>query len=155
MLPVGGADSLNLFDMVFKVMCVVQHKVAQSPGEVRFCVRAGPQERFLRHFLEEFVILRTKTAKGFQRLRNLASSVIQAQLPAPNVLRRNGFDRNIYETLMISGEEVTVTAYAVKDGSKHAWAGGLTRADGQTIIPLGEIPGQGRGRGGARGPQPQ
>jgi len=61
------------------------------------------------------------------------------------VLRRNGFDRNIYETLMNSGEEVTVTAYLAKDGSKHAWAGGLTRGDGQTVIPLGGIPHRGRG----------
>ena len=53
------------------------------------------------------------------------------ELPAPNVLRRNGFDRGIYETLMNDGEEVTVTAYASKDGSKHAWAGGLTRSDGR------------------------
>ena len=67
------------------------------------------------------------------------------ELPAPNVLRRNGFDRNIYETLMNSGEEVTVTAYLAKDGSKHAWAGGLTRGDGQTVIPLGGIPHRGRG----------
>lgn len=73
------------------------------------------------------------------------------ELPAPNVLRRNGFDRNIYETLMSSGEAVTVTAYAAKDGSKHAWAGGLTRADGQTVISLGGIPSQ----GARRGPPPQ
>lgn len=72
------------------------------------------------------------------------------ELPAPNVLRRNGFDREIYETLMNSGEEVTVTAYAAKDGSKHAWAGGLTRADGRTVIPLGGIPQQGFGRGPRR-----
>ncbi|HEY7336235.1 MAG TPA: DUF6152 family protein [Bryobacteraceae bacterium] len=72
------------------------------------------------------------------------------ELPAPNVLRRNGFDRSIYETLMTSGEMVTVTAYAAKDGSKHAWAGGLTRADGQTVISLGGIPKQGRGRGPAQ-----
>ena len=70
------------------------------------------------------------------------------ELPAVNVLRRNGFDRSIYETLVSSGEDVRVTAYAAKDGSKHAWAGGLTRADGQTVIPLGGIPSQGRGRGG-------
>jgi hypothetical protein len=68
------------------------------------------------------------------------------ELPAPNVLRRNGFDRSVYETLMTSGEDVTVTAYAAKDGSKHAWAGGLTKADGQTVITLGGIPNQGRGR---------
>ena len=73
------------------------------------------------------------------------------ELPAPNVLRRNGFDRNIYETLMNSGEAVTVTAYAAKDGSKHAWAGGLMRTDGQTVIPLGGIPSQ----GSRRGPPPQ
>ena len=75
------------------------------------------------------------------------------ELPAPNVLRRNGFDRSIYETLMNSGEEVTVTAFAAKDGSKHAWAGGLTRSGGQTVIPLGGIPPQGRGRGGPPRPQ--
>jgi hypothetical protein len=74
------------------------------------------------------------------------------ELPPPNVLRRNGFDRSIYETLMTSGEEITVKAYAAKDGSKHAWAGGLTRADGQTVITLGGIP-SGGGRGRQRDPQ--
>ena len=71
------------------------------------------------------------------------------ELPAPNVLRKNGFERNIYQTLVDSGEDVTVVAYAAKDGSKHAWAGGLTRADGQTVITLGGIPFQGAGRRGA------
>src|SRR5580658_6023980 len=69
------------------------------------------------------------------------------EIPAPNVLRRNGYDRSIFATLVTSGEDVTVTAYAAKDGSKHAWAGGLTRADGGTVITLGGIPRQG-GRGG-------
>lgn len=73
------------------------------------------------------------------------------ELPAPNVLRKNGFDRGIYQTLVDSGEDVTVVAYAAKDGSKHAWAGGLTRGDGQTVITLGGIPFQGAGR---RGPGP-
>ena len=73
------------------------------------------------------------------------------ETPAPNVLRRNGFERSIFETLVTSGEEVTVTAYGAKDGSKHAWAGGLTRADGQTIITLSGIPQQ--GKGGPKGPQ--
>src|ERR1700722_20685724 len=75
------------------------------------------------------------------------------EIPAPNALRRNGYDRSIFATLVTSGEEVTVTAYAAKDGSKHAWAGGLTRADGGTVITLGGIPKQGGGRGGPRGPQ--
>src|SRR5580693_7747846 len=68
------------------------------------------------------------------------------ELPAPNVLQRNGFDRTIYQTLLTSGEEITVQAYAAKDGSKHAWAGGLTRAGGQTVITLGGIPSRGRPR---------
>jgi len=74
------------------------------------------------------------------------------ELPAPNVVIRNGFDRNIYQTLVDTGEQVTVTAYAAWDGSKHAWAGGLTRADGRTVITLSGIPPQG---GGRRGGQPQ
>jgi Family of unknown function (DUF6152) len=72
------------------------------------------------------------------------------ELPAPNVVIRNGFDRNVYQSIMASGEEVTVTAYAAKDGSKHAWAGGLTRADGRTVITLSGIPPQGGARGGGR-----
>jgi hypothetical protein len=78
------------------------------------------------------------------------------EMPAPNALQRNGYDRSIFPALIASGEEVTVTAYAAKDGSKHAWAGGLTRADGRTVITLGGIPrqgGGGRGGPGPRGPQ--
>jgi hypothetical protein len=91
-----------------------------------------------------WIYLDTTNAQG--RVVNWA-----LELPPPNVLRRNGFDRSIYQTLMTSGEEVRVTAYAAKDGSKHAWAGGLTRADGQTVISLGGIPPQGFGR--ARDPR--
>ena len=69
----------------------------------------------------------------------------QLETPGPRVLDRNGFTRSIFETLMSTGEVVTVTAYAARDESKHAWAGGLTRADGTTIIPLSGIPQQGRG----------
>jgi hypothetical protein len=72
------------------------------------------------------------------------------ETPGPRVVNQNGFDRGIYQTLLDSGEEVTVTAYAAKDGSKHAWAGGLTRADGRTVITLSGIPRQG-GRGGRPG----
>jgi hypothetical protein len=34
------------------------------------------------------------------------------EIPAPNVVNRNGFDRSIYQTMVMNGEEVTVTAYA-------------------------------------------
>jgi hypothetical protein len=70
------------------------------------------------------------------------------EIPAPNVVNGNGFDRSVYQTMVETGEEVTVTAYAARDGSKHAWAGGLTRADGRAVITLGGIPNQGRPRGG-------
>ena len=93
-----------------------------------------------------WIYLDAKNAQG--RVVNWA-----LELPAPNVLRKNGFDRSIYQTLVETGEDVTVTAYAAKDGSKHAWAGGLTRSDGQTVIPLGGIPFQGAGRRGAPAPQ--
>ena len=62
------------------------------------------------------------------------------ELPSVNVVERNGFERNLFQTMLDNGELVTVTAYAARDGSKHAWAGGLTRADGRTVIPLGAIP---------------
>ena len=76
------------------------------------------------------------------------------ELPGPIVLRRNGFDQSIYQTLVTSGEVVTVTAYAARDGSKHAFGGSLTRADGQTVIPLGRLP-EGGGYGRRQGPQSQ
>ena len=76
------------------------------------------------------------------------------ETPGPNQLNQNGFNRSIYEALVMSGEQVTVTAYGSRDGSKHAWAGGLTRADGQTVITISGIPRQGgrRGAPGGRGP---
>ena len=70
------------------------------------------------------------------------------EIPNPAVVQQNGFGRDVWEQLVKSGETVTVTAYAAKDGSKHAWAGGLTRADGRTVITLSGIPGLGGPRGG-------
>jgi Family of unknown function (DUF6152) len=92
-----------------------------------------------------WIYLDAKNAQG--RVVNWALEV-----PAPNVVQRNGFNRTIYQTLVNSGEQVTITAYGAWDGSKHAWAGGLTRADGQTVITLSGIPNQ--GRGGRRGGPP-
>lgn len=71
----------------------------------------------------------------------------QLETPGPGVLNQNGFNRNVFEMLVTTGEMVTVTAYAARDESKHAWAGGLTRADGRTVISLSGIPNPGQ-RGG-------
>jgi hypothetical protein len=59
------------------------------------------------------------------------------ELPPPNVLQKNGFSTAIYKSMEEAHEEVTVQAFLSKDGSKHAWAGGLTRGDGKTVITLG------------------
>ena len=75
----------------------------------------------------------------------------QLETPGPGVLNQNGFSRDVFEELVASGETVTVAAYAARDESKHAWAGGLTRADGRTIITLSGIPNGPAGRGGPGG----
>lgn len=64
------------------------------------------------------------------------------ELPPPNVLRRNGFDTSVYKAMEDAHEEITVTAFQAKDGGKHAWAAGLTRSDGKTVITLGGLPSQ-------------
>jgi hypothetical protein len=67
----------------------------------------------------------------------------QLETPGPAQLIQNGFNRSVFEALLMTGEQVTVTAYAARDESKHAWAGSLTRADGRTVITLSGIPGPG------------
>jgi hypothetical protein len=75
----------------------------------------------------------------------------QLETPGPGVLTRNGFTRDLFDVMVKDGEQVTVTAYPAKDESKHGWAGGLTRADGRTVIPISGIPQQGKGKGGPQG----
>jgi len=64
------------------------------------------------------------------------------ELPPPNVLQRNGFNTSVYKAMEDGHEEITVTAFQAKDGAKHAWAAGLTRSDGKTVITLGGLPPQ-------------
>ena len=64
------------------------------------------------------------------------------ELPPPNVLQRNGFNTAVYKAMEEGHEEITVQAFLAKDGSKHAWAAGLTRGDGKTVITLGGLPPQ-------------
>jgi hypothetical protein len=58
------------------------------------------------------------------------------ETPGPNQLVRNGFTREMYEAMVEQGEEVTVRGYPARDGSKHAFAETLTRADGRTVITI-------------------
>ena len=64
------------------------------------------------------------------------------ELPPPNVLKRNGLTTEVYKAMQEAHEEITVTAFQAKDGGKHAWAAGLTRRDGKTVITLGGLPAQ-------------
>ncbi len=82
-----------------------------------------------------WIYLDVKNAKG--RIVNWA-----VELPPPNVLYRNGFNTSVYKAMEEAHEEVTVQAFLAKDGSKHAWAAGLTRSDGKTVITLGGLPPQ-------------
>ncbi len=82
-----------------------------------------------------WIYLDVKNDKG--RVINWA-----CELPPPNVLRRNGFDTSVYKAMEEAHEEITVQAFLAKDGSKHAWAAGLTRNDGKTVITLGGLPPQ-------------
>ena len=82
-----------------------------------------------------WIYLDVKNDKG--RIINWA-----LELPPPNVLRKNGFDTSVYRAMEEDHEEITVTAFQAKDGAKHAWAAGLTRGDGKTVITLGGLPPQ-------------
>jgi hypothetical protein len=64
------------------------------------------------------------------------------ELPPPYVLQRNGFNTSVYKAMEENHEMITVTAFQAKDGAKHAWAAGLTRSDGKTVITLGGLPAQ-------------
>src|SRR5215831_19380276 len=100
------------------------------------------------------------------------------ETPGPNQLVRNGFTRDLYKQMIDNKEQVTVKAYAARDGAKRAFAEILTRADARTVITIsvggvtgnvGRAPQSGsvtidgvaqpeadaRGRGGAAGPGPR
>src|SRR5262245_56794494 len=55
-----------------------------------------------------WIYLDTKNAQG--KTVNWA-----LEIPAANVVQRNGFDRSIYQTIVQTGEEVTVIAFAARD----------------------------------------
>jgi hypothetical protein len=119
------------------------HSFQAEYDQTKPLILVGKLTRVLQENPHGWIYLDAKNAQG--KVVNWA-----LETPGPNIVQQNGFSREIYQTLVMSGEEVTVTAYAARDGSKHAWAGGLTRADGKTVITLSGIPQQGP-RGGGRG----
>ena len=58
------------------------------------------------------------------------------ETPGPNQLVRSGFTREMYQQMIDKKEQVTIKAYAARDGSKRAFAENLTRADGRTVITI-------------------
>lgn len=131
---------------LFGASVFAHHSFQAEYDEAKPLTLVGKVTKVLNDNPHGWIYLDSKNAQG--RVVNWA-----LEIPPPNALRRNGYDRSVFQDLINSGEEVTVTAYAAKDGSKHVWAGGLTRADGGTVITLGGIPHQGGGRGPGRPPQ--
>jgi hypothetical protein len=58
------------------------------------------------------------------------------ETPGPNQLVRNGFSKEMYQSMIDKKEVVTVKAYPSRDGSPHAFAETITRADGRTVITI-------------------
>src|SRR5207244_8135714 len=101
---------------------LAHHSFQAEYDQSKPLILVGKLTKVLQENPHGWIYLDAKNAQG--KIVNWA-----LEIPAPNVVVRNGFDRSIYQALVTSGEEVTVTAFAARDGSKHAWAGGLTRAD--------------------------
>jgi hypothetical protein len=57
------------------------------------------------------------------------------ETPGPNQLVRTGFTQ-LYKEMIDNKEQVTVKAYAARDGSKKAFAETVTRADRKTVITI-------------------
>lgn len=119
---------------------VAHHSFSAEYDQSKPLTLVGKVTRVVNENPHGWIYLEVKNASG-------KTITWQLETPGPGVLIQNGFNRSVFETLVASGEMVTVTAYAARDESKHAWAGGLTRADGRTVIPLSGIPGPGGPRG--------
>jgi Family of unknown function (DUF6152) len=78
-----------------------------------------------------FIYLNVPPATANGRVTNWA-----LETPGPNQLVRRGFTREMYQQMIDNKEQVTIKAYAARDGSKRAFAETLTRADGRTVITI-------------------
>ena len=127
--------------LLVSMSAIAHHSFQAEYDQKQPLTLVGKLTRVVQENPHGWIYLDTKNAQG--KTVNWA-----LEIPNPLVVRQNGFSQQVYQEIVNSGEVVTVTAYAAKDGSKHAWAGGLTRADGRTVITLSGIPGQGGPRGG-------
>jgi len=63
-----------------------------------------------------------------------SSTVWGGEGKPPHVLIQNGWDRSLAESMVKSGEIVTIRGYAAKNGTSKMIATDLTRADGMTVL---------------------
>jgi hypothetical protein len=129
--------------LIVSMSAIAHHSFQAEYDQRQPLTLVGKLTRVVQENPHGWIYLDTKNAQG--KTVNWA-----LEIPNPAVVRQNGFTSHVYQEMVNSGEIVTVAAFAAKDGSKHAWAGGLTRADGRTVITLSGIPGQGGPRGGTR-----
>ena len=127
--------------LISGITALAHHSFQAEYDQSRPLTLVGKLTRVVNENPHGWIFLEVKNASG-------KAVTWQLETPGPGQLNQNGFNRGVFETLVMSGEQVTVTAYAARDESKHAWAGGLTRADGRTVITLSGIPNGGPGRGG-------
>ena len=58
----------------------------------------------------------------------------------PHILIQNGWERAMAESMVKSGETVTIRGYVARDGTSRLFATELTRADGKTVLKLSGEP---------------
>jgi hypothetical protein len=135
---------LSVLLLALSISAAAHHSFQAEYDESKPLTLVGKLTRVVNENPHGWIYLEVRNANG-------KTVTWQLETPGPGVLNRNGFTRDVFETLVMTGESVIVTAYAAKDESKHAWAGGLTRANGTTVITLSGIPQIGPAGRGAPG----
>ena len=86
MLFVCRAHALDLADVPFGMFRIPSEQIKQR-DRADFRVLSGTRESVLGQILQEIIILRPRAAKRFERLRDLALSVIEMVRPSLSVER--------------------------------------------------------------------
>src|SRR4051812_44811368 len=97
----------NISIVLLAVMCTgsvawAHHSFQAEYDQTKPLTLVGKLTKVLQENPHGWIYLDAKNAQG--KIVNWA-----LEIPAPNVVVRNGFDRGVYQALVTSGEEVSVT----------------------------------------------